>query len=181
MAAPRAEEIIARAELWLRRQYGDHPGFELRKDLYWPAAAFVQRQLNLHLGECAGLEVHFRQAQRADHGRLTVRVRGRLEMHLQVGAAGLGVVVAALTFLVLAWSGLVDGTFIAGSRALATPHFHAGAFLLGTLPPAALAGLVAGACCWPLSWLCRPLCSFFNRRAGLADPAALLHQLTADR
>ncbi len=161
-----------------RQLYGHRPGFELRSDEFWPDEKLLQHQVNLYVGPRAGLEVHYRQPAGAADGVVSVRIRGRLERRVQMGAALSGLAVAVLTFLVVAVVGIHEGWFTRSSRILAEPHFHGGSFLLTTILSALGTGLVTTAVAWPASWVCRPLGRAANRAEDLVTPDALLARLS---
>lgn len=175
--ADRAGQIFDDAKVWLSGQYGGRPGFRFREGLFWPKDKFIQRQLNLYVGSRAGLEIYFEQAEGKATGNLIVRERGRLDHNARsiVGAFAGGV--ACLTFLIMVLAGIYEDWFIRPSRNLPTPHFHGGAFLLGTFLPSILAGLIAFAVTWPLTLLCRPLCSAANRAERIVKSKDLLARL----
>lgn len=170
----KVHELFEKAADHFRCAYGERTGFDLRNDLFWPKDGHKQRQLNFNAGPLAGLEVHYIRKADTASGTLTVRARGALEYRVLAGTGILGVLVAACTFIFLFIDGFSGSTFITGSRANATPHFHFGAVVLYAFVPAILLGILAWAAVWPLSRLVRPLCWIANWKAGIESPQALL-------
>lgn len=158
----------------LRQRYSDRAGFQLRQNLYWPKAGWEQQQLNLYVGPRAGYEIAYRRRPGAHRGEVVVRERGALNDRANVGAAGLGVVVALLAFALLVVEGLGWGTFVVPYpvRAFGGPHLSAGAVVVYAFVPAALLGLAAFVLAWPLTSLAIPLCRAANRAEGLPPAAA---------
>lgn len=147
------------------------PGAAIRHDLSRDDRV---AQLNAFVGTWAGVEFRCRVAQDGERATIHACRRGFAEYRLKAWSILFGAIVGGIAVVALLIDGFVGDSFVARSAWNASPHVHGGAMVLYAVVPGIVAGILATAATWPLSWLTRGVTWVVNRRLGLESPARLL-------